>query len=181
MRKENIHQAYQYVTGADTIANADTPLFTLLIPAGRVYRVQNGTPLVLKAADINGTTELPVSSEVYLAWQDPISKEIHQAGRVMNYGIFARISLADQENINTQARRLIEFSDDEIARAARGEESIITGLTADYKIFLMVKSADVCDYDAATAYGTVFNFDAIVLTEAEYLAEKTGSKNNVVA
>jgi len=170
MRKENIHQNYPYVTTMNNVANADSPIVILTIPAGRVYRIQDGTPLVLKLVKSDGT-EISRASEVYLAWQAPVGKDIRQAGRVMNYGIFRRISLADQENINTQARRLIEFDDEEIARAQRGEESLITGLTSDYKIMLMLKSADTID---VTNAGFEFNFDAIVLTEQEYLAEKTG-------
>jgi len=170
MRKENIHQNYAYVVTSANVPNADSPIAILTIPAGRVYRLQDGVPLVLKLVT-SAPAEISRASEVYLAWQAPVGKDIHQAGRTMNYGIFRRIAIADQENINTQARRLIEFADEEIARAQRGEESIITGLTSDYKIILMLKSADTVDPTQGTFE---FNFDAIVLTEQEYLLEKTG-------
>jgi len=164
MRKENIHQNYSYVTTQANIANADSPIAILTVPAGRVYRLQDGTPLVLKLVKSDGT-EISRSSEVYIAWQSPVGKNLHQAGRTMNYGIFRRISISDQENINTQARRLIEFDDEEIERAQQGKTSLITGLTSDYKILLMLKSPDVVDWTQA---GCEFNFDAIVLTEQEF-------------
>jgi len=168
MRKENIHQNYAYVTTAANVANADSPIATLLIPAGRVYRMQDGIPLVLKLVT-SAPAEISRVSEVFIAWQAPVGKTTYQAGRTMNYGIFRRIAIAEQENINTQARRLIEFDDEEIARAQRGEVSLLTGLTSDYKILLMLKSADVVDWTQATAE---FNFDMIVLTEDEFLTEK---------
>ena len=172
MRKENIHQNYDYVTTAANIANADSPIVTLLIPAGRVYRMQDGIPLVLKLVKSDGA-EITRASEVFVGWQAPIGKTIYQAGRTMNYGIFRRITIAEQENINTQARRLIEFDDEEIARAQRGEVSLITGLTSDYKIVLLLKSADVIDWTQAACE---FNFDMIVLTEDEFLAETEGGE-----
>ena len=168
MRKENIHQNYAYVTTAANVADADSTIATLLIPAGRVYRMQDGIPLVLKLVTSAGT-EISRASEVFVGWQAPVGKTVYQAGRTMNYGIFRRISIADQENINTQARRLIEFDDEEIARAQRGEVSLITGLTSDYKVLVMLKSADVVDWTQAA---TEFNLDCIVLTEDEFLAEK---------
>lgn len=168
MRTENINQSYSYVTNTDNVPNADSPVATLKIPAGQVYRLQNGVPLILKLYNTTGN-EINNASEVYLAWQAPVGKTIFQAGRTMNYGIFARISLADQENIDTQGRRLIEFDDDEIARAAAGKESILTGLTSDYKIMLMVNSSDTVDVSNANYQ---FNFDAKVLTEQEFDQEK---------
>ncbi len=167
MRKENIHQNYPHVITRANIAGADSVIAELRIPAGRIYRMQDGTPLVLKLLTAAGV-EIPRDSEVYLGWQAPVGKTIHQAGRTMNYGIFRRISIAEQENINTQARRLIEFDDEEINRAARGELSLITGLTSDYRILLLLRSASIVDWVQAS---TEFNFDAFVLTEAEFLNE----------
>ena len=167
MRKENIHQNYTYITTTANVANADSPIATLLVPAGRVYRMQDGVPLTLKLVT-SAPAEISRASEVFIAWQAPVGKTTYQAGRTMNYGIFRRITIAEQENINTQARRLIEFDDEEIARAQRGEVSLITGLTSDYKILLMLKSADVVDWSQSICE---FNFDCIVLTEDEFLAE----------
>lgn len=176
MRTDNINQTYEYVTNTDTIANAASPVATLDIPAGRVYQIKDGTPLILKMYDASGN-ELPSSANVWLAWQGPVGKTTYQAGRTMNYGIFARITAADQEDINTQGRRLIRFDSDEVARAQRGEESIITGLTADYKIILMVESTVAVD---VTQVDYQFNFDAVVLTQQEFLSLKTGQKNTLV-
>lgn len=170
MRRENIHQNYAFVTNTPNVAGADSAISTLVIPAGRVFRMQDGIPLVLKLFTSAGV-EIGRDAEVYLAWQAPVGKTINQAGRTMNYGIFRRISVAEQENINTQARRLIEFDDEEIARAQRGEISLITGLTSDFRVLLMVRAAQVVDW---THPGTEFNFDMVVLTEQEYLAEKAG-------
>jgi hypothetical protein len=176
MRTENISNSYEYVTNTDTIANAWSPVATLLIPAGRVFRVQDGTPLLLKLYDNTGT-ELTGSADVYLGWQGPVGQTVYQAGRTMNYGIFARITAADQENINTQGRRLITFDSDEIARAQRGDESLISGLSADYKIILFVKGPTAVDVTQANYQ---FNFDAVVLTDQEYLAAKTGKSLQVL-
>ena len=168
MRTENIHQNYQYIVTTANVPHADSPIATLTIPAGRVYRIQEGIPLVLKLFTAAGV-EIARDSDVYLAWQPPVGKTIYQAGRTMNYGIFRRISIADQENVETTARRRIEFDAEEIARAERGEISLITGLTSDYKILLMLKSADTVDWAQP---GSEFNFDAIVLTEGEWQAER---------
>ena len=177
MRTENISNSYSYVTNTDSIANADSAFATLTIPSGRVYRVQAGTPLILKLYDNTGT-ELTGSANVWLAWQAPVGKTTFQAGRTMNYGVFARITAANQEDINTQGRRVIEFDGDELQRAQSGGESIITGLTADYKIMLMVNGPTACDVTQANYQ---FNFDAVVLTETEYYQEKTGKTVGIVA
>ena len=166
MRTENIHQDYEYITTQANIANADTPIAILTIPAGRVYRMLDGTALVLKLATSAGV-EISRNSDVYIAWQDPVTKNIRQAGRVMNYGIFRRIPIEEQENINTQARRIIRFDTEEIARAEAGEISLITGLGSDYKVLLYLKSPDVVDW---TQPISEFNFDMIVETEAEAAA-----------
>lgn len=177
MRKENINESYTYVTNTNSVPNAASPVATLTVPAGRVYRVQNGTPLILKLYDASGN-EIPSSSTVYLAWQAPVGNTIYQAGNAMNYGIFQRITIANQENIDTQGRRLIQFDDEEIARAQSGAISIITGLPANYTIMLMVVSTDTVD----VAYATyAFNYDAIVLTEQEFIAQKTGKSLPVVS
>ncbi|MBT9175678.1 MAG: hypothetical protein DDT22_01362 [candidate division WS2 bacterium] len=168
MRKENIHQGYAFVTLTPNIAHADSVIATLLVPAGRVFRMQDATPLVLKLVRSDGV-EISRASEIFLAWQPPVGKTIYQAGRTMNYGIFRRIPITEQENINTQARRLIEFDDEEIARAQRGEASLITGLTSDHRVLLMLRSPDVVDWANPASE---FNFDMIVLTEGEFLAEK---------
>jgi hypothetical protein len=170
MRRENIHQNYPYITTQANVANSASPIAILTIPAGRVYKMQDGTPLVLKLYT-SGGAEISRNSKVWIAWQPPVGETKYQAGRTMNYGIFRRISITDQENINTEARRLIEFDDEEIARAQRGEISLITGLTADYKIILMLESADTVDW---TQSGCEFNFDLFVMTEQEYLAQRTG-------
>ena len=172
MKKENIHQNYEHVTTKANIANADSPIAVLSIPAGRVYRMQDGIPLLLKLVKSDGA-EISRDSDVFIAWQAPIGKTTYQAGRTMNYGIFRRISITDQENIETQARRLIEFDDEEIARAERGEVSLLSGLTSDYKVLLMLKSSDVVDWAQATCE---FNFDMLVLTEDEFLAEQSATE-----
>lgn len=177
MRKENINESYQYVTTQNTVPNAASPVATLTVPAGRVYKVQNGTPLILKLYDASAN-EIPVSSTVWLSWQAPVGQTIYQAGNAMNYGIFQRIAISSQEDINTQGRRLIQFDDEEIARAASGQISIITGLPANYQILLMVLSTDTV---AVSQANFAFNFDALVLTEQEYIAQNNGSKNAVVA
>lgn len=170
MRTENIHQNYAFVTRTANIAGADSPIATLTVPAGRVFRMSDGNPLVLKLLTSAGV-EISRASEVFLGWQAPVGKTIHQAGRTMNYGIFRRITIAEQENINTQARRMIEFDDEEVQRAQRGETSLVTGLTSDHKIILMLNSPDVIDWAQA---GTEFNFDMTVLTEQEFLSERAG-------
>ena len=172
MKKENIHQNYEYIEKKVNVANADSPIAVLKIPAGRVYRMQDGIPLVLKLVT-SAPAEISRDSDVYIAWQGPVGKTIYQAGRTMNYGIFRRISISDQENINTQARRLIEFDDEEIDRAQSGEVSLLTGLTSDYKVLLMLKSADTIDWTQADCE---FNFDMLVLTEEEFVAEQTITK-----
>lgn len=178
MRKENINESYQYVAMTANVPNSASPVATLTVPAGRVYRVQNGTPLILKLYDASAS-EIPSSSTVYLGWQAPVGQTLYQAGNSMNYGIFQRIALSDQENIDTQGRRLIQFDDEEIARAQSGAISIITGLPQSYKIMLMVNSTDTVDVQ--TSSSTAFNFDAIVLTEQEFIAQKTGKSLPVVA
>lgn len=175
MRTEQISNTYEYVTNTDSIANAATPFATLLIPAGRIYRVKDGTPLLLKLYDNTGT-ELTGTANVYMAWKGPVGKTVYQAGATMNYGIFARISASDQENINYQGRRLITFDSDEIARANAGQESIITGLTADYSIMLYVEGPTACDVTQANYQ---FNFSAEVLSDQEY--SKGGGKASVNA
>jgi len=177
MRKENINESYQYVTTQNTVPNAASPVATLTVPAGRVYRVQNGTPLILKLYDASAN-EIPISSTVWLAWMAPVGQTIYQAGNSMNYGIFQRISISLQEDINTQGRRLIQFDDEEIARAQSGQVSIITGLPANYQIMLMVLSTDTVAVNQANF---AFNYDAIVLTEQEFIAQKTGKSLPVVA
>jgi len=173
MRKENIHQNYAFVSTTPNIAGADSVIASLTVPAGRAYRMQDGNPLVLKLVDGAGN-EIDRSAEIWIGWQGPVGKNISQAGRTMNYGIFRRISITEQENINTQARRLIEFDDEEIARAQRGEVSLITGLTSDYKVLLMLRSPQVVNWANP---GCEFNFDMVVLTEDEFLAEKKGIEN----
>lgn len=168
MRRENIHQDYPFIVRTPNIANADSVIASLTVPAGRAFRMLDGTPLTLKLFTAGGT-EISRASEVFLAWQEPVGKTLNQAGRTMNYGIFRRLTIGSQEDVNTQARRLIEFDDEEISRTKRGDTSIITGLTSDYKIMLMLRSPDVVDWAQA---GTEFNFDLIVLTESEFLAEK---------
>lgn len=175
MRRENIHQNYAFIRTAPNVAHADSVIATLLIPAGRVYRMQDGAPLVLKLMRSDGV-EIVRASEVYLAWQAPVGKTIYQAGRTMNYGIFRRITISEQENINTQARRIVEFDNEELARAQRGEMSLITGLTSDYRVLLMLRSPEVVDWAQPT---TEFNFDMTVLTEEEFLAERQGGEVGV--
>ena len=167
----NIDQNYAHVVTTPNIANADTPIATLTIPAGRVYRMENKTPLVLKLFTTAGV-EISSPSKVYIVWQAPLSKTIYQVGRTISYHTFRRITITEQKkNINTQARRLIEFDDEEIARAERGEVSPITGLTSGYKVMLMLNSPDTVDWTQADCK---FNFNMIVLTEQEYLEEKRG-------
>jgi len=177
MRKENINESYQYVANVDSVSNAASPVATLTVPAGRVYKVQNGTPLILKLYN-SSAAEIPVASTVWLSWMAPVGQTIYQAGNAMNYGIFQRIAISSQEDINTQGRRLIQFDDEEIARAASGQISIITGLPSNYQIMLMVNSTVAVD---VTQANYAFNFDALVMTEAEYILQVTGKAAAVVA
>jgi hypothetical protein len=95
----------------------------------------------------------------------------------MYYGLFRSLTIAQQQDINTQARRLIEFTDEELARFQTGQMSIISGLTADYKVLLILNSPDVVSWSEA---GTEFNFDMLLLSEQEFLVEKTGKTLPVV-
>lgn len=170
MVKKNITQSSQYVTTQSNVPNAFTPVATLTIPAGTYYSIQDGTPLALKLYDASGN-EMTATTDVYFAWQDPISETIYQGGRTMNYGIFAAISAANQQDVNTQANRTIDFDSAELDRAARGEASLLTGLGPDYKIVIMVKSPSTISMSYAS---TSFLFNAIVATEAEHAAQMKG-------
>ena len=172
MRTENINKYHPDVTTTANVANVFSEIVALTIPAGKVYRVKNATPLLLKLVT-SGGTEISPASLVYLGWKDPISETVIQCGRIMDYGIFARLTASQQEDVNTQARRLITFDSEEIARAEAGKISIITGLPQNYKIVLMLKSAQVVDW---TQTGSIFNFDAEVMSEEEFLAFKKGGK-----
>jgi hypothetical protein len=176
MNRETIHQNYAYVTTTSNVSGAPTPVATLTIPAGKVFRMQDGTPLVLKLY-ASGGTEMERSAKIYLAWQAPVGETKYQIGRTLPYGIFRDLSVANQYDINTQARRLIEFTDEEIQRFQNGQMSIISGLTADYKILLIVESTTVVDWTYA---GCQFSFDMLVMSEQEFLAEKTGKRLPVV-
>ncbi len=177
MRTEQISNTYEYVVNTDSVANAATPFATLTVPAGRVYRVKDGTPLMLKLFDSTGT-EFTGAANVWMSWKAPVGQTVYQAGATMNYGIFARISASDQENINYQGRRLITFDSDELARAATpGAESIITGLTADYQILLYVQGPSAVD---VTQSNYAFNFSAEVLSNQEYL-KGSGNKGSIVS
>jgi hypothetical protein len=176
MNRENIHQNYAYITTASNTAGVDSIIATLTIPAGKIFRMQDGTPLVLKLYTSAGA-EISRNSKVYLAWQAPVGETKYQIGRTMYYGLFRSLTVSQQQDINTQARRLIEFTDEELARFQSGQMSIISGLTADYKVLMILNSPDVVDW---TQSGTEFNFDMLVLSEQEFLAEKTGKTLPVV-
>lgn len=168
MRKVQISNTYEYVTLSNNVANAASPIATLTVPAGTAYLMKNGTPLLVKLYD-STSTELTGATNLWIAWQAPVGKSQHQAGRTMNYGIFQRISASDQESILTQGRRLIEFDDDEIARYEAGQVSLISGLTADYQLFLMVDGPTAIDHTQANFQ---FSFEMYVLTTDEYEAAK---------
>jgi hypothetical protein len=172
MNRETIHQNYAYVTKQANIANADSPIAILTIPAGRVYRLAQETPLVLKLYT-SGGTEISRSSKVYLAWQAPVGETKYQVGRTLIYGVFRDLSIDQQYDINTQASRMIEITDEEIVRFQNRQENLIDGLGADYKILLMLNSPDVVDWTQANAQ---FRFDMLVLTVQEFEAEKKGRK-----
>jgi hypothetical protein len=89
------------------------------------------------------------------------------------YGVFRDLSIDQQYDINTQARRMIEITDEEIVRFQNRQENLIDGLGADYKVLLMLNSPDVVDWTQA---GSQFNFDMYVLTVQESEAEKKGKK-----
>ena len=170
MVKKNITQSSQYVTLTSNVPNAYTPVARLTIPAGTYYSIQDGAPLALKLYDASGN-EMTATTSVYFAWQDPIDQTIYQAGREMNYGIFAALSAASQQDVNTQANRTIDFSSGELDRAANGQPGLLNGLGPDYKILIMVKSPSTVDMSYAT---TSFLFNAIVATEAEHAAQMKG-------
>jgi len=172
MNRETIHQNYSYVTKQANVANADSPIAILTIPAGRIYRLAHETPLVLKLYT-SGGTEISRASKVYLAWQAPVGETKYQVGRTMTYGVFADLSVDQQYDINTQAKRMIEITDEEIVRYQNRQENLIDGLGADYKILLMLNSPDVVSW---TQSGTQFNFDVFVLTAQEFEGEKKGRK-----
>lgn len=168
MTKERLHKNHPYVTVSSNVPNADSIIAKLTVPAGRVYKVADLTPLVLKLAKSDGA-EISANSELYLGWQDPVSPEIHKIGGVFLYEIFRNISLSDQFNVETSGVRTIQFDSEEMARAARGEICAATGLTSDYKLVLVLKSADTVDW---TQTNSTFSFEVTVLTEQEYEAEK---------
>lgn len=167
-RTENIHETHAHIVRRANAVNVNDVIATLTVPAGRVFRINEGIPLLLKLFTSAGV-EISRASKVFLAWQEPVGEAFHQAGTTMNYGIFRRISVAEQANIQTQARRVIEFDDEERARAERGDVSIISGLPSDHKVLLMLNSPDVVDW---TQPGSEFNFDMNLLTEEEFRAER---------
>ena len=163
----DIHKDYEHVKVKANVPNAFSPIVELTIPSGRVYRIQEGIFLTLKLYKDAGVEIVP-HSEVYLGWKPVIEETVFQTGRIMHYGIFRRIPIDQQENVETVARRRIEFGGQEIARVERGDKSIITGLTSDFKILLMLKSPDTVNWALPESE---FSFDAIVLTELEWKAE----------
>jgi hypothetical protein len=172
MNRETIHQNYAYVTTQVNIPNADSPIAILTIPAGRIYRLAHETPLVLKLYTSDGN-EISRSSKVYLAWQAPVGETKYQVGRTLIYGVFRDLSIDQQYDVNTQARRMIEITDEEIVRFQNRQENLIDGLGADYKVLLILNSPDEVDW---TQPGSQFNFDMYVLTVQEFEAEKKGRK-----
>lgn len=168
MMRLNIHPFSDGVTRVANRVDANTPVATLTIPSGLVYRLKDGTPLVLKLFGAGGV-ELPREALVFLSWQYPVGESLIQSGMTMDYGTFRRISIADQANIHTREGRLIRFDDEEIARAERGDLSIITGLPSGYRIQLMVRSSMAVDWTQAA---NEFSFEAEILTREEFLAEQ---------
>jgi len=170
MNRETIHQNYAYVATASNIANADTPIATLTIPAGRYYRLEAETPLIMKLYKSNGT-QIARNSKIYLAWQASIGETKYQVGRTITYGVFSDLTIDQQYDINTQQKRMIEITDEEIVRYQNKQENLIDGLGADYKVILILNSPDVVDWTQA---GTQFSFDMGVLTVQEFENQKKG-------
>ncbi len=177
MVKKNISQSSSNVVTSSNVPNAFTPIATLTIPAGTYYNIQDGTPLATKLYDASGN-EMTASTDLYFGWQDPITETIYQAGRTMNYSIFAAITAANQQDVNTQANRTIDYGSEELDRAASGQPSLLTGLGPDYKIVIMVKSPSTIDMTYAS---TFFLFNAIVSTEAEHAAQMKGKGGQATA
>ena len=171
IRPENIHQDYTYITRKANTPGVFNPIVVLEIPGSTVFRMENETPLVLKLYKSDGS-EISSASEVCLCWisSNVDNKIIHytreevmdneHCSNILNYGVFRRIPIGEQENINTQVCRLIRFNG--------GETSILTGLLSDCKVLLMLRSDDVVDWGQTDCE---FNFNMIVLTETEYKKE----------
>jgi len=172
MNRETIHQSYAYVSKQANIANADSVIATLTIPAGRYYKLAHETPLVLKLFKSDGN-EIARSSRVWLAWQAPVGETKYQVGRTMIYGVFRDLSIDQQYDYNTQEKRMIEITDEEIQRYKNRQENLIDGLGADYKVLLVLNSPDVVDWTQAN---TQFSFDMFVLTTQEYEEGKKGNR-----
>lgn len=167
MTKEQLHKNHPYVSVSPNVANAWSVIATLTVPAGRVYRLLEGTPLVLKLS--TSSTEISGASQLYLGWKAPVGETIYQIGKTMPYMIFRNISLENQYSVETISRRVIEFDSEELERASRGEVSVITGLTADYKLVLVLNSPDVVDWTNANSD---FLIEVQVLTEQEFSREQ---------
>ena len=159
--KVNIHQNYTYITRKINTPGVFSPIAILKIPGSTVFRMENETPLVLKLYKSDGE-EISEASEICFCWISPDEEQLlcyntieevwdnEQCSDILNYGTFKSIPIGDQENINTQARRLIRFDK---------KASILTsGLSPGCKLLLMLRSPDIIDWERSE-----FNFDIFVL------------------
>ena len=175
-----IYKGQENTTTHANIAGAQTKIIEVTIPAGTVWRMEDGTALALKLyrSTVGSEVEISPNTTIYLGWKDPVSPTIYFAGEVLNYGTFQGISWEEQQNVNTKEIRQIRFDTEELERAERGEVGLINGLLPDYKLLIMINSPDVVNWDLTQSR---FQFDMIVQTaeEAEEALEAQAGEGEI--
>lgn len=170
MLKRSIYQKYAHIKLFANIAGAeDQSIAVLKIPENRVYKMLLNTSLILKLHTVKGR-EIRGESTIYIVWKPAVGEDRFQVCKKFSYEIFRVTSIEEQMN-NTDDQRLIKFTDTEIARAEKGNKSIITGLPAEHKVCLVLTSPDAVDWEHPNSR---FQFKMVVMAEEE--AEKEQAK-----
>lgn len=164
MMKESITQAHGNVTVMANKSFAPTPVAILEVPGEMRFAIRDNTPLAIKLYTTGGA-EIAASSKIYLDWKAVTGTDTNQIGQEMTYDVFRELTFAEQQNINTEASRLMFISGSEKERDTRGERSIISGLPTAYKIRLVVESPDIVDW---VSRPSKFNFAAFSMSEIKF-------------